>query len=878
MKTIQKTTKTKNLKKLKNLRILREVMSLISLISLMAITPLQAQVKIGQDAEPKKGAVLELNSNSEGYIGGLRLPNIWITDINVIPASFTENGLNTTEKDSLAGAIIYNTNPGLKNDANETTGTGVYYWTGTKWVKEVNNSRTTVVDRTAPITVAKTTAGTTDTYTVGISTGTTGQVLTTNASGSAIWANVPPPTVTVNNGLTQLTDAAKTIQLGGSLIQNTEVKTGTNSMVFSTNGGSQGLTIKNDFVGIGGISTINKFYVNGISRISDGLAVGGVNVPDGYMLYVDGGNSYFSNRVGIGTPPNSNYRLTVSEKAYVQDVLHVGGTTTTTNKLFVNGNTRIEGGLGVGGINPTYWLDVNGTSRFSGSMWINPNPQHGSASGRLGVGVAPGTNPDALVHIKKGNYAYEHLLLLEDEFIPSMRLVLPKDAVMDSQPDYRLGMIMFGRDNAMHPTYPTSPSNWAWGNGYKPYAHIEVVRTVTGSSIGGTMRFATANGFESNGLGSDTVRMTISDRGNVGIGIGKNLASTRLHIQTEGTTSKPVAGFTLVDGTQGLGKVLTSNASGVGTWKDLPAVLSDLEPWYERNTEGPATQNNKDAYLRANVALGFSNVGGFPQIAITDEGAGVDQNIRLYVNGNTVNTNDVHVHHRIGIGIVGDDNQGYVPKAALHIVNNHPTHGAKRADIDISTFRGEEMELDDGTPTLNFKTSRGEWTAQSDANVDDVIGKILFRPNQAETAASASITATYKGNYSAKLDFKAEEFYFNGTAIGSIVSDRRLKTNITPSKYGLSEIMQLQPVNYELKSKLGVERVGFIAQEVQPIIPEVVSGTEGDLNKGETLSIAYSELVPVLTKAIQEQQTQIESQQKIIEQLEARLKALEAAK
>ena len=130
MKIIQKTS-------LKNLRNLRKLMSLASLISLISLTSLHAQVKIGQDAEPKKGTVLELNSNADGYIGGLRLPNVWITDINVIPAGFTENVLNTVEKDSLAGAIIYNTNPGLKNDLNETTGVGVYYWTGIKWVKEV---------------------------------------------------------------------------------------------------------------------------------------------------------------------------------------------------------------------------------------------------------------------------------------------------------------------------------------------------------------------------------------------------------------------------------------------------------------------------------------------------------------------------------------------------------------------------------------------------------------------------------------------------------------------------------------------------------------------------------------------------------------------
>ena len=47
-------------------------------------------------------------------------------------------------------------------------------------------------------------------------------------------------------------------------------------------------------------------------------------------------------------------------------------------------------------------------------------------------------------------------------------------------------------------------------------------------------------------------------------------------------------------------------------------------------------------------------------------------------------------------------------------------------------------------------------------------------------------------------------------------------------------------------------------------IPEVITGKEGDLSKGEILGITYSNLVPVLTKAIQEQQKQIEELKALI--------------
>ena len=111
------------------------------------------------------------------------------------------------------------------------------------------------------------------------------------------------------------------------------------------------------------------------------------------------------------------------------------------------------------------------------------------------------------------------------------------------------------------------------------------------------------------------------------------------------------------------------------------------------------------------------------------------------------------------------------------------------------------------------------------------------------------------------------DFYVNNvkkyyiTADGAaFVSDRRLKRDILPlSKYGLKQVMQLNPVTYIFKAdSTNTHQVGFIAQEVQQIIPEVVTGKEGDLSKGETLGIVYDNLVPVLTKAIQEQQALIE--------------------
>lgn len=84
-------------------------------------------------------------------------------------------------------------------------------------------------------------------------------------------------------------------------------------------------------------------------------------------------------------------------------------------------------------------------------------------------------------------------------------------------------------------------------------------------------------------------------------------------------------------------------------------------------------------------------------------------------------------------------------------------------------------------------------------------------------------------------------------------SDRLFKKNIEDSSYGLSEVNSLKPRRFywkdETKSK--VKQIGFIAQELEEVLPEAVRGHEG--NK----SIMDNSLIPVLTKAIQELSQQI---------------------
>ena len=118
------------------------------------------------------------------------------------------------------------------------------------------------------------------------------------------------------------------------------------------------------------------------------------------------------------------------------------------------------------------------------------------------------------------------------------------------------------------------------------------------------------------------------------------------------------------------------------------------------------------------------------------------------------------------------------------------------------------------------------------------------------------VTDIYGGNSSG---YSGTGAIFHGKSFVAN-SDVRIKKDIVNSKYGLATILKLRPVDYYLINDVKQEpQVGFIAQEVKAVVPELVIGKEGDLDKGEILGVNYAGLTPVLTKAIQEQQKEIET-------------------
>ena len=143
--------------------------------------------------------------------------------------------------------------------------------------------------------------------------------------------------------------------------------------------------------------------------------------------------------------------------------------------------------------------------------------------------------------------------------------------------------------------------------------------------------------------------------------------------------------------------------------------------------------------------------------------------------------------------------------------------------------------------------------------------------NSANGAASLNVVDFTNNKYwQIQIDGSSQlaTFYYNGSVWSKVGyqttggtwtnSDKRRKENIEISKYGLNEVLQLKPkkFNYKLDERK-IKNLGFIAQDVIDLIPESVQ-TDID-GQEEYYAMNYSNLVPVLVKAIQELKQEIDT-------------------
>ena len=126
------------------------------------------------------------------------------------------------------------------------------------------------------------------------------------------------------------------------------------------------------------------------------------------------------------------------------------------------------------------------------------------------------------------------------------------------------------------------------------------------------------------------------------------------------------------------------------------------------------------------------------------------------------------------------------------------------------------------------------------------------------------------------------QFKRNGTICGEIrnngstsvayqtSSDYRLKENVVTDWDATTRLKQLKPSRFNFKGYKDETVDGFLAHEVSSIVPEAISGEKDAVDKdGNPVyqGIDHSKLVPLLTKALQEAVTKIETLEAEVEKL-----------
>jgi len=138
-------------------------------------------------------------------------------------------------------------------------------------------------------------------------------------------------------------------------------------------------------------------------------------------------------------------------------------------------------------------------------------------------------------------------------------------------------------------------------------------------------------------------------------------------------------------------------------------------------------------------------------------------------------------------------------------------------------------------------------------------------------AVSGSGIVVFSSNSGGTETLKSYIDAVSGLLVAS--SDERLKENIVPLNYGLQQITSLRPVSFEWKQGDGNTNLGFIAQEVEMVLPEAVKTLDKSMSKtiDNQKMLNNDFIVPVLVKAIQELSAQVTTLQSQVTALQTKV-------
>jgi hypothetical protein len=363
-------------------------------------------------------------------------------------------------------------------------------------------------------------------------------------------------------------------------------------------------------------------------------------------------------------------------------------------------------------------------------------------------------------------------------------------------------------------------------------------------------------------------RLRITNVGRIWIGNpnGRSPASTTAHIQLEGVDASTSAmAITRNSANSGGPQIIFNKTRGTGIGSDTVVNNGDtLGILHFVGSDGNDSDNTA-AMIVAKVdgSISSNDVPGRLQFETKTDGGSFTEKLRIHNDakvscygllqipnagtgikfgpGDSVN-DDAHIEW------LGSNNAGYL---RISISDDSDSSGTNEY-IEFGDYSNQNRG---GTFTRHVRISRDQFLVRTGSNT--ITQADRFRVNSEGHVFMPSLNS---GSSSDDVQYGS-----NGQLIVN-ASTRLVKTDIEDCSYGLAEINQLKPRIYKRTDADNKVEIGFIADEVQSILPEIVSTKEKSFftkNESDTeiipSNVDLKRLTVILTKAIQEQQEQIET-------------------
>lgn len=356
----------------------------------------------------------------------------------------------------------------------------------------------------------------------------------------------------------------------------------------------------------------------------------------------------------------------------------------------------------------------------------------------------------------------------------------------------------------------------------------------------------------------------------LGNGSADNSRSDALVVYKSGDTEingalKLNNAFTFPTADGSASQVLTTDGSGNLSWSDAGSSSSVLED-SDANTSVDVSSNDRVSF-RMNGTEYFRMQAARMEVYNTGNS--------VFIGDNAGQNDDLTSNQNIAIGDGSlKNNVSGAGNTAIGVLALENTTAIGNTAAGI--YAGEQITSGSGNVLYGYNSGAAITTGSfnvmigSDAGGSSNVSNRLFIDNS--NTDSPLIWGNFSGNRlvingNGTHNSNNRTLFVQGsigaTSAFNNDSDRRLKTNVQTIPNALSKVLEMRGVTYEWKDgREKGDRMGFIAQEVEPILPEVVD------NENDHYTMQYAPITAVLVEAVKEQQSEIEELKTQVAKLE----------